>query len=210
MIQLDHLVVAASTLDQGSRFLEELLGTSLQVGGQHVGFGTHNRLLSLGSDTYLELIAIDPNQTQLQHPIPFGLGSASMQKAIIAQPRLIAWVASTTSIRDALRSHQPKIGQATAMQRGDLHWTIALRSDGQRVPDGLPTLIDWGQTAHPCTRLTDTGIRLRALHINASIDAHSALKLSINDPRIFIQPAKLSSIRAILQTRSGKAVTLSG
>lgn len=208
MIQLDHLVIAATTLDQGSRFLESLLGTTLQDGGQHLGFGTHNRLLSLGTDTYLELIAIDPSQTQLQYAIPFGLGTTAMQKSIAAQPKLIAWVASTQSINTTLQNHQQKIGQATPMHRGDLHWTIAVRSDGQVVPDGLPTLIDWGQTAHPCTRLIDVGVRLRALHIHASVDAHSALKQSLHDERIFIQPVQRASIRATLQNGSGNIVGL--
>ena len=208
MIQLDHLVIAASTLDQGTRFLEQLLGVNLQDGGQHLGFGTHNRLLSLGADTYLELIAIDPRQTQLQHPIPFGLGAPKMQKAIAEQPSLIAWVASTKSMQSSLPDHQQKIGKATAMHRGDLHWTIAMRPDGQLVPDGLPTLIDWGSTAHPCTRLLDVGVRLRKLQIGASIEAHSALKQTLNDPRIFIQPAQRSHIRATLQTPSGMLAIL--
>ena len=55
---VDHLAVAASSLDAST--LERVLGVPLAGGGKHDRMGTHNRLLRLGSDAYLELIAIDP------------------------------------------------------------------------------------------------------------------------------------------------------
>ncbi len=62
--QLDHLVMAAHTLEQGVAWCEAVLGATPAAGGKHVGMGTHNRLLSIGSvafpQAYLEIIAIDP------------------------------------------------------------------------------------------------------------------------------------------------------
>ena len=208
MIQLDHIVVAASTLEHGSQYLEKQLAVPLSPGGQHLGFGTHNRLLHLGSDVYLELIAVDPAQTELHHPIPFGLGTIDIQRSLITGPRLIAWVTSTLDMSKALLSDQDKIGKVVKMSRGDLNWTIRQRADARPVSEGLPTIIDWGATAHPCTRLPDVGVRLSKLNLSVSVRAHSSLKQAFNDPRVFIKPAQRPAIRAELQLQSGRRVFL--
>jgi hypothetical protein len=61
MLALDHLVVAAATLPEGVAHVERLLGVEMSAGGQHVFMGTHNAVLRLGNDCYLEVIAIDPS-----------------------------------------------------------------------------------------------------------------------------------------------------
>ena len=60
-IALDHLVIAAPTLDAGCRHVAEQLGALPEGGGAHVGMGTHNRVLGLFGGIYLEVIAIDPD-----------------------------------------------------------------------------------------------------------------------------------------------------
>ena len=47
MFELDHLVVAARDLDEGTAFVQNLLGVPLEPGGKHAAMGTHNRLLNL-------------------------------------------------------------------------------------------------------------------------------------------------------------------
>ena len=60
MNRLDHIVIAAASLAQGGDFLRELLGVDIPAGGAHDAMGTHNLLMQLGEDRYLEVIAIDP------------------------------------------------------------------------------------------------------------------------------------------------------
>ena len=44
-LTLDHLVVAAATLDDGIAWCERTLGHVPQAGGRHAFMGTHNRIL---------------------------------------------------------------------------------------------------------------------------------------------------------------------
>ncbi|GAB4264625.1 MAG: hypothetical protein Kow0013_12000 [Pararhodobacter sp.] len=57
---LDHLAVAVEDLDSGTRRVAELLGVPFESGGHHAAMGTHNRLLSLGPEEYLEVIVTCP------------------------------------------------------------------------------------------------------------------------------------------------------
>jgi hypothetical protein len=58
-------------------------------------------------------------------------------------------------------------GVPTAMSRGDLRWTITIAADRGLAGDGLlPTLIDWGETLHPCARLPDRGVALAGLRFS--------------------------------------------
>ena len=79
MNRLDHIVVAAESLQQGVDYLRATLGVELPKGGFHQTMATHNHLMQLGDDAYLELIAIDPDTAAPAHPRWFALDQASMR-----------------------------------------------------------------------------------------------------------------------------------
>jgi hypothetical protein len=52
------------------------------------------------------------------------------------------------------------------MSRDDLAWDITVAPAGRLAGYGLlPTLIDWGDAPHPCSRLPDSGITLESVRI---------------------------------------------
>ncbi|CAE7592991.1 Cacna1h [Symbiodinium natans] len=58
----DHLVWCVESVEAGMDAFEALTGVRPCIGGQHLGFGTHNALVSLGEGVYCELLAQDPSQ----------------------------------------------------------------------------------------------------------------------------------------------------
>src|SRR5437660_3891292 len=101
---LDHLVVAAATLEQGEDYIESRLGARPLRGGKHVAMGTHNSLLKLGEKSYLEVIAVDPDGIAPSRARWFALDTAALRAALQMAPRLIHWVARTDDIVAARRA----------------------------------------------------------------------------------------------------------
>ncbi|MBA3479553.1 MAG: VOC family protein [Lautropia sp.] len=166
-LALDHLVVAARSLDEGEAWLAQRIGQPLAAGGAHPGFGTHNRLLRLGASSYLELIAPDPAQAVRRQL--FGLDQAPVAKALAAGPVLlhvVFRVLAPATLEEVLPRLAYDPGLPTAMTRGELRWRMTVLAGGGLAGGGLlPTIIDWGNAAHPCTRLPESGVTLDALRL---------------------------------------------
>ncbi|MDX2005498.1 MAG: VOC family protein [Meiothermus sp.] len=160
MTRIDHLVVAARTLAEGVRYVEDALGVGMpQAGGKHPLMGTHNRLMSLGGGAYLEVIAPDPDAPDPGRPRWFDLDRFRQP------PRLVTWVARA----DDLERHAAlNLGTTHKASRGSLEWLIALPEDGRLHHGGaVPYLIQWG-AAHPTDAMPDSRCRLEKLTAHAS------------------------------------------
>ena len=231
LTQIDHLVVAATSLEQGVQWCEALFGITPALGGEHALFGTHNRLFKIAtpkfSMAYFEIIAINPaavrsKKTTTLHPHRwFDLDNPELQKSISKEPRLIHFVASTPDIkaaRMALRmegiDRGPAIHAERQTSKGLLHWQISVRADGQRLFDGaLPTLIQWGKPdateplrLHPRNTLPRSGVTLQSIDItHPSAEKLQAAYASIGLNGISISEGP-ANIKATLKTPKGIVV----
>lgn len=162
--EIDHLVVACATLEQGAAWAAERLGVEPQAGGKHATMGTHNRLLRLGEHAYLELIALDPEGIVPARPRWFALDQPAVQARAAERPFLLTWVAATDDIHEAV-TRVPALGEVAAFTRNAYAWQFALPEDGRLNFDGvLPSLIQWNSD-HPAAQLEDRGCRLLALEL---------------------------------------------
>lgn len=162
MAEIDHIVLGARTLEEGAAHVERVLGVKCQAGGVHQGAGTHNMLLGLGPDCYLEVIAADPNQPQPEHPRLFDLDDPSVKLMLEAGPVLVGWVARTTAMDALVARLGPRGGELREMRRGDLHWRMAIPPQRQDMDNLVPALIEWkGERAG--RRLKDSHVRLLSL-----------------------------------------------
>lgn len=202
----DHLVLAARELDAAAAWLEEHLGVALAAGGKHVRMGTHNRLLGMGADLYLELIAIDPQAPPIDRPRWFGLDSLDLPEQ---RPRLIHWVARSDDLARDLAACRHDAGDILAMERGDYRWRITVPADGHLPGDGLlPTLIQWDVPCHPSQRLPDSGCRLMKLEgfhpAPAALKADlAALGLASRLDLHATEPGEAAQLVAYLKTPRG-------
>ena len=160
MSSLDHLVVAARTLDEGAAWVESRLGVAVAGGGKHALMGTHNRLLRLDRGRYLEVMAIDPDAPPPARARWFELDTPAMQARLARSPALIHWVERTEDLESAVRAY-PEPLDLVSFERGPYRWRMGLARDG-RLPAGGrgPTLIQWDGGLHPWDALPETGVRL--------------------------------------------------
>ena len=166
LCQLDHIVIAASSLDQGVNWFKQRTGILMPSGGFHPLMGTHNHLMQIGNNAFLEIIAIDPDAPAPQRPRWYGLDDPLVRRSL-QQPRLLTWVANTTSLDQLLQNTRIYHGDALKVTRGDLSWRLTVPQDGS-MPNGglLPSLIQWNPPGTPCAGMSDLECRLTGLTVS--------------------------------------------
>lgn len=144
---IDHLIYAHPDLDLAVAAMRDRFGVEAGGGGSHPGRGTHNKLLALGPETYLELIAPDPDQPTPTTPRPYGVAG-------ITQGGLVGWALAVDDIvaaRMHAQEHGFDPGEVIEGQREDsagrlLRWQVTRNA---QAAGPIPFLISWGDTRHP-------------------------------------------------------------
>lgn len=164
--ELDHLVIAAASLEAGAAWLEDRLGVTMPEGGKHPLMGTHNRLMQLGHGAFLELIAIDPDAPPPGRRRWYGLDEPQIRACLAREPAFLTWVVRCDDIAAAAATSPISPGPVEEGRRGHLIWQITIPQDGSMPEGGLfPTLIQWVDKAGPAADMADRGCRLEALRI---------------------------------------------
>lgn len=183
-MELDHLAVGGATLEAAAASIEAALGVTMQPGGRHARFGTHNRLLGLGDGLYLEAIAVDPQAPAPGRPRWFDLDRFA------GPARPVNWVCRVADLDAALAVAPAGAGAPVEVTRGELRWTMAVPADGVLPFDNLfPALIRWHGDRHPAALLAPSGCALRRLvlsHPRAA--ALRAALAGLSDPRVAVEP----------------------
>lgn len=205
-LELDHLTVAALTLEEGISYIQSALGVVVPPGGTHPLMGTHNHLMRLGDRVFLEVIAPDPKITP-QRTRWFALDDSRMRARLKNSPQLISWVARVPDLARALREVEGVSGEAVRVTRGSLSWLISVPDDGSMPFDGaFPTLIEWPTGPHPSLRMADLGYRLERLDIThpEGVRLAKALAPVFTDDRVVISTGATGQIRATITTPRGQ------
>ena len=212
--ELDHIVVAARSLDEGREWARHVLGVEPADGGKHDGLATHNVLVKFDAKRYLEIIAIDPQAGAPSRPRWFGLDTHEVRSSIAHEPRLVAWVARCSGAANAIEhlAATPDYDGRVVLpaSRNDFRWRFAFTVDGRRISGGVtPHLIQWDCKAHPCDRLIDQSVSLNSLTLGAVVPERVAATLeglAFSDAAVLIGQSSSAQLVATLQTPSGLVV----
>jgi Glyoxalase-like domain len=197
---IDHIIYAAPDLDAATAEIEQRFGVQAAGGGQHLGQGTHNKLLALGPRTYLEVIAPDPEQPEPAASRPYGVDG-------VRSGRLAGWAVGCTDIEEALASARANGFDPGAVIDGRrLTNTGALltwRLTSNALTGGLiPFLISWGDTSHPASAAPG-GLVLESLHIEHP-DPPSLLRpLVALSAQVEVRPAPTAVLVALISGPHG-------
>lgn len=208
MLAFDHIVVAAPDLASGAAHVADSTGLTMKPGGAHPLMGTHNRLLRLGYDEFLEVIALDPEATPPTRTRWFGLDHP------VTSPRLAHWVLRVADIDHIPADWRQINGPAIGVTRGDLSWRISVPNDGALPMQGMfPSIVDWDHDPIPPRAMAGSDIAAGAGLVGLSVSHPQADQIAerlgpyLDDPRIdFTQGAP--GLRARIAV-GGRVVTLS-
>lgn len=202
--RLDHIVVVSHSLEAGSALVESCLGVRPGPGRKHAHMGTHNLLLGLGSSTYLEVVAIDPDADAPPGPRWFGLDRI----ATLPAARLAAWVASTDDIASDTAA---ELGSVATMARQGRSWQMTVTADGSLPLSGAgPLLIQRDGPPHPASLLPESNLRLRELRIHlpapASVSSLFERIHLASEPRVVVTHGATFALTAEFETPNGLRV----
>ncbi len=195
-LRLDHLVISARTLDEGTQYVADTLGVAPAGGGAHPLMRTHNRLLNLWGGVYLEVIAIDPEAAEPASGVDAACRACSRSTPRRPQARLAERPVSVAlgrarraaeglaALAGAVSAAHPagRADDAAAISPGACQCRTTAPSPAGKAPAtaSLPSLIQWDTPHHPSAVLPETELALKVAEGGspASRDDHGAFALA--------------------------------
>ena len=206
--RIDHIVIGAANLISGIKILEPKINTKFSPGGEHQIMGTHNKLLKLQSNIYLEVIANNPNVDKPSRQRWFSLDEARTKEKIKHSPRALCWVLEVDNIENTVKKCGYNPGEILQISRGELTWKITVPSNGG-IPDNgvLPALIEWPKDQHPSKKLTNSKVSINKLTLFHP-EPHKIKDIISNliESDLICVSEGVTKIELILTTQNGKVV----
>jgi len=166
MHKLDHIVFGARSLEEGTNFIEKKLDIKLSEVGYHDFMGTHNRVVKVDKDIYLEVIAIDPSSKSPNENRWFNLDNPILQKKLEYSPQMIGYVIETKD-KEILKHFCAPIKAS----RGNYKWNFAMPSlesnflNKELIENGIiPCLINW-KSNKPVYEMKNNHLSLNKIEI---------------------------------------------
>ena len=164
---LDHIAVGAESLEQGERWVNDVLGVSIPRGGKHAAMSTHNCLAQTGNDSFLEVIAIDRDAPDPGRIRWFSLDDHATRNRLTERPHALCWVVNTDDLDAVIAASPVDLGEVLELSRGELSWRLTVPKDGSLAEGGLiPTFIEWPPGPHPSNNMQDIGLVMQQITLH--------------------------------------------
>lgn len=163
---IDHFAIGASSLENGVRTLKENLGVEVPNGSKHDAMSTHNCVMQSGNESFLELIAIDPDAPDPGRVRWFTLDDPKTTARLAERPRALCWVVNTNNLDEVVKASPVDLGEIITFVRGERSWRLTVPKDGH-LPENalLPAFIEWSPGPHPSTAQQDLGVQLQQVRL---------------------------------------------
>ena len=202
--KIDHIVYAVSNLEEAMQQFEQLTGIAPIFGGYHTTQGTKNALVNLGNSCYLELLAVDKDNTAITPPRWMGID-------LITTSQVTRWSLKTTnSNKDSkiVKEYDASMGKIQGGQRkmtnGELLvWDMVMPLATPAI-ELIPFMTDWQQsTTHPTLQLPQQGalVDLQLIHPMPSRLQPILDKLEV---KLTVVRGRESAIRVAIQCPAGR------
>ena len=166
MHKLDHIVFGATSLEEGTNFIENKLVTKLSNVGYHDFMGTHNRVIKVDKDIYLEIISINPRSKAPKEDRWFNLDNPKLQQKLENSPQIIGYVIETDD-KEILKHFCAPIKAS----RGNYKWNFSMPNlesdflDIELIQNGIiPSLINW-KSNKPVLQMKDNNFNLNKIEV---------------------------------------------
>lgn len=151
---IDHIVYCVNDLNAAISDLESRLGIAPTYGGRHMTQGTHNAILDLSENCYLEILAVDKENKTISHNRWMGID-------LVQRPMITRWALKSKDLisdQQYLQSVDSNLGQIVEGSRktpvgNQLAWRMLLPL-AEPVVEILPFMVDWSSSdTHPTQNL---------------------------------------------------------
>ena len=159
--KIDHFAIGCSSLAAGVASLKTSLGVEVPQGSKHDMMSTHNCVMQSGNESFLELIAIDPDAPAPDRTRWFTLDDPETTRRLAQRPRALCWVVSTDNLDGIVASSPVNLGEIVTFFRGERSWRLTVPADGH-LPENalLPAFIEWSPGPHPSSAQQDLDVTL--------------------------------------------------
>ena len=165
--KIDHFAIGADSLEQGVAALRTALGVDVPQGSKHDAMSTHNCVMQSGNESFLELIAIDPDAPDPGRVRWLTLDYPDTQARLAVRPRALCWVVGTDDLDAVIAASPVDLGEVVFFQRGERTWRLTVPKDGSLPMGGLlPAFIEWSPGPHPSTGQQDLGVVLTKVRLS--------------------------------------------
>lgn len=207
MRQIDHIVYTVLDLDTAIADFEKKLGVRPVFGGYHTTFGTKNALINLDNGIYLELLATDETNTDVQAPRWMGVD-------FLTKNQITRWALKSENLEtdsECLKKYNPEMGSIRGGSRNTakgsvLQWELIMPLPAPEI-EIAPFMVDWSKSeTHPHNELPNSNcelVELWATHPNPDLfsETFQALEFDfrIDQSEEISLKLRLNSLKGIIE-----------
>lgn len=141
--KIDHLVYCVHNLGDGINYFIDNYGMHPVIGGRHLNEGTKNAIINLDNQCYLEILAIDEENTKHTQNRWMGID-------LLTTPKMTRWAIKSNNLetdKQALIKYNDQLGTVESGLRkrpdhSNLTWKLTKPLSHPEV-DVIPFLVDW-------------------------------------------------------------------